>query len=454
MQRRCGKLILGVPKNTANIAINVELGLFSMESRFLTAKLRYIMKGARMAGSEEEKGRLVASMWKEIEGKLWIGPLQQHFEALLSWKAGDFDLAKQIQDWHSLARSDKRAARDMMDQLLTATIKKAVQTAEGQQVRNDWAARSKLDLFPLIYSGDANPIEMSHYFSRNLVSTKRRAERFMFMLRAGNAPIGVELERHAGADRQARSEQTCPLCHKAGAEDQEHFLLHCSEESMAKKRAEIRASIATTLAKLTWNENASDAAIVEMKTTLDAMPTKEQLRLFLADSHARNIDGEEIVESNVRTLNVLIPEVTNAVWDLYQTRCAVLKSRQDRERRERATPVRRQSRITDFAPVAAPSPVAPKQSTMARPAPSAVPKLSQQKLRLTALLPPATPPPHVVARDSLVPVSANAPVRAPGRARLAPSSSSVNSLSVLPSGATCDYDNSRNPSPEGHDDQY
>ena len=40
----------------------------------------------------------------------------------------------------------------MMDQLLTATIKKAVQTAEGQQVRNDWAARCKLDLFPLIYS--------------------------------------------------------------------------------------------------------------------------------------------------------------------------------------------------------------------------------------------------------------------------------------------------------------
>ena len=202
---------------------------------------------------------------------------------------------------------------------MLSKIKEAVQTAEGQSVRSKWAEKSKLDLFPLIYSGDSNPIVMSHYFSRNLVSTKRRAQRFMFMLRAGNALIGVELERHAGKLRLPRSEQTCKICGKAGTEDQEHFLLDCCEESMSKKRAEIRGEIAVTLAKLKWDEHASAAAIADMNETLDTMPAKEQLRLFLADAGALN-DGEELIDSNIRTLNMLIPVVTNAVWDLYQTR--------------------------------------------------------------------------------------------------------------------------------------
>jgi hypothetical protein len=280
----------------------------------------------------------------------------------------------------------------------------------------------------------------------------------MFMLRAGNAPIGVELERHAGDRRLPRAEQTCKICRKAGTEDQEHFLLHCSEENMAKKRAEIRDKIADTLAKLQWDEHASAAAIADMKNTLDTMPVKEQLRLFLADAGALNSDGEKLVDSNIRTLNVLIPVLTNAVWDLFQTRCAVVKAREDRERQERAAPALRQSRLTDFAPVpAAAEPPAPKQSALPRPAFPALPKLSQQQLRLTAL-PRPTPSSSVVCvgGDVLMPASsADAPARASGRARPAPRSSSPVSVSVavsvLSSGSTYYY-NSRNLSPEGHDD--
>ena len=244
------------------------------------------------------------------------------------------------------------------------------------------------------------------------------------------------------------------VCLDLSTEDQEHFLLHCCEESMAKKRAEIRDEIAVTLAKLKWDEHASAAAIADMKQTLDTMPVKEQLRLFLADAGALNNDGEELVDSNIRTLNVLIPVVTNAVWDLYQTRCAVIKAREDRERRERAAPVLRQSRLTDFVPApAAATPPAPKQSALPRPAFPALPKLSQQQLRLTSL-PRPTPSSSVVCVDDDVLVaasSADAPARASGRARPAPPSSSPMSMSVLSSGTTYYY-NSRNPSPEGHDD--
>ena len=345
IQLRCAKIILGTPTTTATVAVLTELGLRRLETRFHQLRLSYCLKLYNMDLDDSQKNRHASRIWRAMNTP--SSPFHQQLK-----KSGWLGKTNKLRVLYpafqplvdaQIAKHNSENDKPLQDVLRTA-VKSLVARRELTALQQETAARSKIrTVLPLVQPHlaeqeelDANaPVaeaSLSSYFARHFALTSWKAQRFMFMLRAGNAPLGVELERFAGADRVPQKDQVCPICDSAGPDDQAHFLLDCKHSQMSATRAAFWHKLAAQLAAIKCKKGTEDLAAetAKMLRLLQAMPRDQQLRLFLADTRAHASDDPNsplIISSDSDGAALLVPIIVNGAWDLFKIHSSVMQLR-------------------------------------------------------------------------------------------------------------------------------
>jgi hypothetical protein len=334
VQLRCAKMILAVPTTTASIAVRTELGLHSCAARYDAKKLHFIAKLDALVSSDEaaENTRHIAAVWEEARRDSWPSKGAD-------WTAQQRALFNRYPERQELL--DVAVANTSPPDVIKSNLRQMVYAREQAYDVLEIKDKSKLDRLLLVRPEDTTMIETATYFPRNAAEISWKAQRFMFLLRAGNAPIGVEIERFApGKDRLPRDQQTCTVCSTHVAEDQEHHLLDCPHEQMASTRKDLWNNIASKMATLAADTNdtvlsaaQTAEAITSFRVKLAEMPRLQQLRLLLADTRARLSDSPDApsVASGPSSAKLILPTIVNGVWSLFQTRSKILREREEAE---------------------------------------------------------------------------------------------------------------------------
>jgi hypothetical protein len=375
VQLKCAKMILSVPSTTATPAVLAELGLREMRTRYETIKLKFANRLCDMAADSE---RPAGKVWVEM---MTATPADERpmFEATIGWGKQMEELFGQPEyaklssavqerlvaitraaavdsdsDTDSSSASDS-AATDFIrlpvcpDELDTkekyeTEAKRAAREAEIKRLRANAGKMTQLDLFKLYYPADVDlRSSLAVYFPRNMAVASWKAQRLIFQLRAGNAPIGVHLARLEGLGRTQRPDQVCQLCNHKGAEDQRHFLLHCEHPAMQSERALLFKSIASKLARLQLQSEGTDSNTPvdsekwedrskELEEELANMEDDERLRVLLCDFRAKTCSGPVSTAKSFDQL--LIGTVVNGVWGLFKARTVAVREIEKVEREQ------------------------------------------------------------------------------------------------------------------------
>lgn len=330
IQRRCAKMIVGVPDTTPTAALLVECGLEPMSTRIERAKLRFATK----LFDPENKTRLIGKLWRsmlnmtnaEIKKRKWFSCMSN----LLTEYAEVGQTAKKWSE--STDAKEVRLKRKAILELSKALTK----TKAAKLMEEAIQKSTKMEQMRSIRKPSEHMIKLGDYFQTLSTENGWKQQRLMFMLRAGNAPIGVEIERHEGELRKQRGAQTCKLCGAEGAEDQRHFLLKCSNARIVESREAALFSIAKKWAEMTHAPDV-EAVTADKLEKLKAMPEENKLRLMLADlSTGMTADPEAgPIAEDPTTVRVLSRCITIGVWEMFKSRTMAMKLTEEALERDR-----------------------------------------------------------------------------------------------------------------------
>ena len=448
LQRRCARMITGAPNATPKPALLLELGLPTMAQRYERIKLNYVHKVALAPAN-----RFIRMLWDLMDDKQWTNQWCSLVRPLLvvipPAKEGSKDAPTSMRQLLDKAR-DTIAEADVDERAKVAAQQRgklkghvsAVVKYRHEKFMRDWIEKdySKTDLLlPTRASCSGDFGDLATYMRPHVTMTQWHAQRLQLMLRAGNAPLAVELKRWRTIDGAVvmipRDDRHCDVCKTAACEDQKHFLTQCPHEKLKDAREALKKTIKDKLVDLNLG-----GAVRCWDTMSDADRCKV-LMCNVSPLMSTKADGKP--EENLKTLEAtLCPLIAVAVWKLFTCRAAILANQAKADERSKADAneelaaavearvtkvVARKAALgatvgmlkqTGIAPFLARA--SPRRLRLARAASPAAKRVTQLRS------PPAKDPP------AAPPLAANPKKRAKAQRTLFPPSSSSSSSSLSP----------------------
>ena len=300
---RAGKLIMGTGSSCLTRALEADLGLLSYPDRADNLKLRWRTRIAgrhtreltRTVWAGATSGRTSSSTVDAIEALVFIRGLRPHINRL---EGGDrTKLAETLVTAQDAVLAHRSCRLRAPPANISATI--------------DRAYHPLLDL--------ATPGKCLPWLRQRGTITPARLR---FTLRAGTAPLIIELGRYRGL---LPAERWCRLCNSTAAvEDAEHFILHCP--CWANARQHLNELVDDTLATPTYKPNPT-AGPITAAAWLRSMSAARQTQLILGapvpGAAGTGAITSPWTETEAQRIMEALTEVFNrGVWPMWGSRLA------------------------------------------------------------------------------------------------------------------------------------